>query len=187
MSNQPYKLSARYGTFAVAATLLLLWLITLHMNLAQKPLLISFALLAAFVVLSWYDLDHYRIPNWISLPLIVGGLLYASIGKTFKTLIVHLAGAVIAYTFILALNAWWQYTRGSDGIGMGDAKLLAAAGAWLGLFALPFVLLIASSSALLTLLVWGLIMNRGINRHQHLPFGPFIAIGFWTVWHMPLY
>ena len=65
---------------------------------------------------------------------------------------------------------------------MGDAKLLAAAGAWLGIFALPLVTLISSGAALLTILLNALAQSKPINAKMRIPFGPFIAIGFWTIW-----
>ena len=59
-----------------------------------------------------------------------------------------------------------------DGIGMGDAKLLAVLGAWLGWGALPSILFIASTSGIVGGLVW-LRLNKQ-NHQGAFPFGPFL-------------
>ena len=61
-----------------------------------------------------------------------------------------------------------------EGLGLGDAKLFAASGTWLGLPLLPYVLLIAALGGL----AWALIARA----QGRLAFGPWIALGFWCVW-----
>jgi len=135
----------------------------------------------AIIGITWFDVDHYRIPDWISYPLILAGLVFVYMTKPSETLL-HIMGALIGYGFIWMLNTYWRRKHGKDGIGMGDAKLLAGAGAWLGVFALPIVTLIASASALLVILFRALIMRAPVEAGQRIPFGPFIALGFWLVW-----
>jgi len=84
--------------------------------------------------------------------------------------------------FVWALNLYWQRGYGKDGIGMGDAKLLGAAGAWLGPLALPFVTLVASGIALLGIVLTKVFLRRIIDASARIAFGPYIAIGFWSVW-----
>ena len=62
---------------------------------------------------------------------------------------------------------------GEDGLGLGDAKLLAAAGAWLGWRDLPVLIVLAAVSAL----VFALAM-----RTRKIPFGPWLAAVFWVLW-----
>jgi len=64
---------------------------------------------------------------------------------------------------------------------MGDAKLLAAGGALLGIMALPIVTLIAASSALVFAIVQALRTGQSQLRTA-LPFGPFLVFAIWTVW-----
>ena len=61
------------------------------------------------------------------------------------------------------------------------AKLLGAAGAWLGLPGLPYVLLLA---ALLGLAMAASLALQGRRLHAHspLPFGPCLALAFWLLW-----
>jgi leader peptidase (prepilin peptidase) / N-methyltransferase len=149
-------------------------------GLEFELLLLSSVLALALAVLSAIDLITYRLPDLITLPLTALGL--------------------IATPLLLEASAWWQvasaglgfalmagvafaYTklRGRPGLGLGDAKLLAAAGAWLGAEALPSVLLWACGSALLALLLraW---RTGALSAQARVPFGPFLAFGTWLVW-----
>jgi leader peptidase (prepilin peptidase)/N-methyltransferase len=83
-------------------------------------------------------------------------------------------GAILGYTSLWLLNLLYRLAKKQDGIGMGDAKLLAALGAWLGWHALPGILLIASLSGLLGGFIW-LQWNKQ-NHRSAFPFGPFLAI-----------
>jgi leader peptidase (prepilin peptidase)/N-methyltransferase len=58
---------------------------------------------------------------------------------------------------------------------------LSAAGAWVGVGALPQVILAASLAALVTV---GALRVFGVRLHAHsaLPFGPFLALAIWAVW-----
>lgn len=93
----------------------------------------------------------------------------------------HIIGAVVGYGLLRGIAWGYRHWRGVDGLGMGDAKLLAAAGAWLGWEALPSVILIGSLSALLV--AFGLhLARRPLTLTSRLPFGPALALGFWSVW-----
>jgi leader peptidase (prepilin peptidase)/N-methyltransferase len=60
-----------------------------------------------------------------------------------------------------------------DGIGMGDAKLLAALGAWLGWTVLPSLLLIASLAGIVGGLIY--LQWKRQNARNAFPFGPFLV------------
>lgn len=80
----------------------------------------------------------------------------------------------MGYGFLWALNTGFRAIKGRNGIGMGDAKLLAALGAWLGWVALPNILFIASFLGLIGGLAWLKFNKQKLN--QAFPFGPFLAI-----------
>jgi leader peptidase (prepilin peptidase) / N-methyltransferase len=75
------------------------------------------------------------------------------------------------------MGEWYFRRYGQEGLGLGDAKLFAAAGAWLGWQALPMALLIAAVSGLVVALALG-----KTARATPLPFGPALALGFWVTW-----
>ncbi len=69
----------------------------------------------------------------------------------------------------------YRQLRGRDGLGLGDAKLLAAAGAWLGVESLPWLLLIAA----LLGLAMALVRAGPLRAETAVPFGPPLALSFW--------
>lgn len=172
--------TALRGTFIYAGLLACIWVIAVLQGGVSPYWPVSAGLMAVFIVLTWFDLDHFRIPNWISLPLLAGGFGFALSGGLDWRF--SLVGAGVGYGMIWGLNVYWRKYRARDGIGMGDAKLLAAAGAWLGVYALPFLILIASTSALLAIVALAILRREPVRADQRIPFGPFIGLGFWTVW-----
>ena len=85
-------------------------------------------------------------------------------------------GALLGYVVFWLIGFAYFQLRGVDGLGQGDAKLLAAAGAWLGPTALPWVVLLAATGAL----VWALAKGRELT--MPLAFGPWLASSFWALW-----
>ena len=132
-------------------------------------------LMAILVYLAYYDLRTFRLPDVITLPLILLGLLFNSLSNprfiSFQDAII---GAILGYSCLWLLNLLYRTVKKQDGIGMGDAKLLAALGAWLGWFALPSILLMASLTGLIGGIIW-LQWNKQSHRSA-FPFGPFLAI-----------
>ena len=139
-------------------------------------IVLAFALAWASVV----DIDRYILPDLITLPLILVGLGLAA-AQGGGTLLHSAIGAAAGYGVLVAVELYYRRVRGRDGLGRGDAKLLAAAGAWVGWAALPPVLLIGSVSGLAWAGVTALRRGR-LDAAQPIAFGPFIALGFWLVW-----
>ena len=71
--------------------------------------------------------------------------------------------------------------RRREGLGLGDAKLLAAAGAWVGWVGLPSVVMLGAVFGLVTALAMRM-TGREVGRVTELPFGPALALAFWLVW-----
>ena len=128
-----------------------------------------------FGLLGWVvvaDFRHRRIPDMASLPLIGVGLMLTGAVSQIG-LADRLIGAGVGFLVLWGLGEAFFRLRGVEGLGIGDAKLFAAAGAWLGWQALPPVLLIAS--------VMGLVF-AAVTRGRELAFGPWLAAGFALVW-----
>lgn len=124
-------------------------------------------LLAGLTVIVREDIRAFRIPDRASLPLIGGGVFCAVLDGTAPS---SISGAVIGYVFMIAVELLYRHFRGRDGLGRGDAKLFAVAGAWVGWAGLPLVLLVAAGSGLVAALMTG--------RHtKPIPFAPSLAIG----------
>ena len=142
-------------------------------DLGWQPLLparIGFA--CALLVLAAVDLRHRVLPNAITLPGTALGLLL-SLGLEPGP-VDALAGAAVGAGVPLAIAVAYRRVRGVEGLGMGDVKMLAMIGAWLGWQAALLTLLLASllgSLAGLAILAAG----RGDARYP-LPFGSFLAV-----------
>lgn len=137
--------------------------------------IIQSLLILALLYLSYIDWRTFRLPNVITLPLIILGIAFNGISDLrFTTPSSALIGATLGYGLLWVLNAGYRILKNRRGIGMGDAKLLAALGAWLGWDALPSILLIASVTGMLGGIIW--LKLRGHHLRQAFPFGPFLAI-----------
>jgi leader peptidase (prepilin peptidase)/N-methyltransferase len=135
--------------------------------------LIRILLILILAYLAYIDLRTFRLPDVITLPLLFSGLaLNALPSLQFVTLQASIVGAILGYSSLWLLNRLYRYIKKQDGIGMGDAKLLAALGAWLGWGALPGILFIASTSGIVGGLLW-LRLNKQ-NQGGAFPFGPFL-------------
>ncbi len=132
-----------------------------------------FLFCAALLVIIWIDIHHQIIPDVISLPGIVIGLLFSLVCPLLywkDSLFGVLAGGGILYAI-----AWFYFLwRKVDGMGGGDIKLLAMIGAFLGWQSLPFVILASSLSGTLVGLVAMIKQKKG--GQTRIPFGPFLAI-----------
>ena len=144
--------------------------------------LFVFALLAIALI----DADTFLVPDALSLPLPIIGLGLAFLLGPLRQVPWQQAatGALAGGGGLLVVQ--WLYATLSrrEGLGTGDIKLLAGIGAFLGLKALPAVLLGAAVQGLLFVAGWALLArgkltsDRGLAsiRHLALPFGPFLAL-----------
>ena len=128
-------------------------------------------LLGGLLRLSYIDWRTYRLPNIWTKSLIALGLLYNF--NVALDLYPYLLGAVLGYAVFWIIETAYRLVRKRDGLGRGDAKLLAAGGAWCGAMALPFIILIASSAGLIYVLMQP--ADKRVNLK--LAFGPFLAAG----------
>lgn len=153
--------------------------------MAMLPVVPGIAVAAAgwmLLAMALIDLDHMILPDSLTLPLLVLGLLLAlampilakdwpgpGIGRA-------VAGAVVGGGGLwLVREVYWRL-RGREGLGLGDVKLMAAAGAWLGPEPLTWVLLTAALAGLAFALRRGL----ALRSTAAVPFGPSLALAFWV-------
>jgi leader peptidase (prepilin peptidase) / N-methyltransferase len=132
------------------------------------------------LVLATVDALALRLPDILTLPLIAAGLV-VSWFLPERDLLGHAIGAAAGFASLWSIAFLYRAARGRDGLGMGDVKLAAAAGAWLGWQALAFVVLIACAVGL----VWvGLaVMRRGrAALEERIPFGVALTFAIWLIW-----
>ena len=145
------------------------------------PLGLVTALLGWWLLLiAIIDLEHYWLPDWLTLPLLPLGLLAAWAGFG-PPLVARAAGAAIGWA-VLFLIAWlYRRLRGRDGMGGGDPRLLGAIGAWVGAMQLPAILLGAGLLGLAVALGMRL-RGEAVTATSRLPLGTLMALAAWPAW-----
>ena len=129
--------------------------------------------------LAWIDAEWMILPDVLTLPLLLAGLA-AVWWLDGEELADRAAAAGLGWLALWVVATVYRRVRGRDGLGEGDAKLLGAIGAWVGLAGMADVLL----GAALTGLAWaGVLRLRGqtMSATTALPFGPFLALAGWAV------
>jgi leader peptidase (prepilin peptidase)/N-methyltransferase len=149
-------------------------------NTRSAAILPSALLAVTLALLSAIDLNQYRLPDLLTLPLALTGLL-VSPWTSSAPLWWHAVSALIGFGVLVALAAAYETVRRRPGLGLGDAKLLAASGAWLGAEKLPDVLLWSAGAALIAVLA-GAMRGKHYAPGEAIPFGPYLAFGTWVVW-----
>lgn len=138
----------------------------------------------ALLWLAVTDARSYLLPDKITLPLIAAGLFSGYLLHP-AVFLDHLIGAAAGYLVLWGVAAIFRELRGYPGLGLGDAKLFAAAGAWLTWQGLPTVLAIASFAGLSMVLASRLAGRPAAAQEfadKPIPFGPPLALGIWLVW-----
>ncbi len=134
--------------------------------------LFGWALLGLFLL----DIEHYWLPDRITLPLGALGLMMG-LGALQDRII----GLVAGFVALEIIRRSYAAFRGVEGMGGGDPKLFAAIGAWLGWIALPFVLLGASVVGLGAAIVLT-IRGHEMSAKSALPFGALMAVAAFAYW-----
>lgn len=143
---------------------------------------VSWQLLPA-LVFTWYlialsliDFDTMLLPDEMNYQLLWGGLLL-SLVPFHAEMQQAILGAVFGYLSLWSVYWMFKLLTGKEGMGYGDFKLLAALGAWLGVSAIPLLVLI--SSAVGAIIGISLILISGKDKDIPMPFGPYLAIAGW--------
>jgi leader peptidase (prepilin peptidase)/N-methyltransferase len=134
----------------------------------------------SLLALAWIDVRSMQLPDALTLPLLLGGLAATALLQP-DAIGDHTIGAAAGYLLLRTVAASYRALRGHEGIGAGDAKLLGAAGAWLGWQALPALLLLAAGIGLGAAALMAL-SGRRVYRDTPLPFGPWLALAVWALW-----
>ena len=128
---------------------------------------------AALLVIIVIDIHHQIIPDVISLPGIILGVLFSLVSPTV-TWQSSLIGLLVGGGILYAIAFFYTLLRKIDGMGGGDIKLLAMIGAWLGWQSLPFVIFASSLSGTFVGLIAMFYQKKG--GQTRIPFGPFLSI-----------
>ena len=131
-----------------------------------------------FIITFFIDLKHFIIPDTLTFPLMIIGFvksfdpnLNTSI---FPNFINSFIGGIFGYLIIWLIIFFYKQIRKKEGMGLGDAKLMAAVGFWFGWVSIPYVIFLSSVIALL--IATPSLMNKTKKMSSKIPFGPYIII-----------
>lgn len=133
-------------------------------------------ILLALAVIDW---ETGYLPDWLTGALAIVGLS-ANLMSIFTPPLDALIGATAGAFAFWAIGAAWRRWRGVEALGLGDAKLLGALGAWMGWEALPAIVLAGSLASLAGVAVSSL-RGSEISAGDAVPFGPGLAFGGYCV------
>lgn len=172
------KVSVAYPVTELAAIMIAVWAwFAVPGNVFVATCIFGWMLLA----LSAIDIRTRRLPDVLTLPLAAAGLVTAWLISP-DNLVDHAIGAACGYLSFLLVEYAYRRWRQVDGLGRGDAKLLGAIGAWVGWAALPSVVFLSASGAIVFLLLRSQFGRVPLTRATAIAFGPFLAVAGWLTW-----
>ncbi|HEX8641739.1 MAG TPA: prepilin peptidase [Allosphingosinicella sp.] len=159
-----------------AASLGVIALIAHPVPLAVVTMLLGLWLL----LLAALDVEHQWLPDLLTLPLLVAGLVaaWAGFGPALGE---RVTGAALGWALLELLRFGYRRLRGREGLGGGDPKLFGAIGGWVGAMQLPLILVGAGVLGLTAALLMRL-RGREVTRTTRLPLGALMAVTAWPVW-----
>jgi len=148
----------------------------------DQPMLLAsrLVLTALLIVLFGTDIETERLPDILTLSGLAAGLAWSIFGP--PGLEDSLLGAALGAGILLAIRWLWFWWKGVDGMGLGDVKMLAMIGAFLGWQQIWVVLFFASLAG--AVVGVSLMALRGRSLQSRLPFGTFLALAAFaaSVW-----
>jgi leader peptidase (prepilin peptidase)/N-methyltransferase len=133
----------------------------------------------ALLALALIDFECLVLPDRITLPLGGAGLALHA-WRLDAVPVDFLIGAAAGWGSLAAVALAYRGIRRRDGLGWGDVKLFAVAGAWVGWMELPSVLLLGALIGIAGAMVTAL--RRDVAAETRLPFGPALAAAIWITW-----
>lgn len=167
-------IAARYPTVeALGALALVLALALFGWTLSA---LIASVFFLALIALAAIDQETGYLPEAITLPLVAVGVA-ANLFDLYTDKLWSLIGALAGYLVFFLISTVYRRLRSRDGLGLGDAALFAAVGAWGGWPILAPTALIAALLALASLALASVFSGKQIDPSTPIPFGPALCAG----------
>ncbi|MBR1089216.1 prepilin peptidase [Bradyrhizobium manausense] len=174
----------RFWSYVVAGLAGLFSVVT-SLTVAHGALGVAGAGLAlVMLTIAIIDARYLLIPDALNVAGLVLGLVNAMVVAQgdLSALLIALLRAIIVAGAFLAVRLAYARLRGRHGLGLGDVKLAAVAGAWLDWSILPIAIEIAALSALATYALRYLLLRQRLRLTSRMPFGLFFAPAIWVGW-----
>ncbi len=162
LSLTPLQAGASAGIVALIAS-----------ALASASSVEMICLFATLAVLALTDLKLRILPNELTYGLIIAGVIFALPGP--RDPVLAMIGAGISAAALWSLRAAWLWAKGQEALGLGDVKMLAGIGAFVGPYALPEVVFWAAIAGI----AMALVMSLQKERDPEIPFGAAMALSAW--------
>lgn len=169
------KISIQY--FLVEAISIFSFLIIYYLFGISLTTILLMILFLSFLIIFFIDLKHYIIPDILTFPMMALGFLKSfdpNLNPIFPNYVNSILGGTIGYGIIWLLIFFYKKIRDKEGMGLGDAKLLAVIGFWFGWISIPFVIFLSSVIALI--IVIPDLLKKSKKLTSQIPFGPYIII-----------
>lgn len=148
---------------------------------ALPQIAVSSLVLASLLIwVSAWDFRHFEIPDLANLLLVFSGLAAVLI-RAPHDFWQHGSAALLWGGFFWGVSETYFRLRCREGLGLGDAKLMAGVGAWLGLVPPISVVLMATLGGIGFTIVMAVANQRPASQRP-IAFGPFLCISAWAVW-----
>ena len=169
------KISSQYPM--VEMINILLFLIIYFLFGISLTTILLMILSLSFLIIFFIDLKHFIIPNSLTFSMMILGFIKSfdpNLNSIFPNYINSLIGGLFGYGIIFSIIFFYKQIRKKEGMGLGDAKLLAVIGFWFGWIAIPFVLFLSSIFALVSVIPDLIKKNKKMT--SQIPFGPYIIL-----------
>jgi leader peptidase (prepilin peptidase)/N-methyltransferase len=151
----------------------------IYLNFENLNTIIFLSILSLILIIIFFiDLENFIIPDTLNFS-IMGLALFKNFLPNFNTSLIHeinqsIIGGIAGYISIWLIIYLYKTFKKIDGMGLGDAKLMAGIGLLFGWQSIPFVLFVSSILGLI--FVVPSLIKKQKNMRTEIPFGPFIIL-----------
>ncbi len=131
----------------------------------------------SFLIIFFIDLKYFIIPNSLTFSMMILGFIKSfdpNLDSIFPNYLNSLIGGIFGYGVIFSIIFFYRQIRKKEGMGLGDAKLLAVIGFWFGWVSIPFIIFLSSIFALV--FVMPDLIKKKKKMTSQIPFGPYIIL-----------
>ena len=164
------------------------FVVIFHIYGASITTLLLLILSIFFIIIFFIDLKHFIIPNVLTFPLMGIGFLKSfdpNLNQTiFPNYINSLIGGLLGYSIIWFIIFLYKKIRKKEGMGLGDAKLMAVIGFWFGWISIPFTIFISSTVALIIFIPS--LINQSRKCRQKFLLDLILLLGVFFMLHLPI-
>ncbi len=151
-----------------------LFVLVVHRFGVRTALIPALVFICLMILLAAIDLERFLLPDKITLPGILIGLVL-QLWNPRTTLTDAILGVLIGAGILILVINYWFWLRGEEGMGLGDVNMLALIGAFLGWQGVLTTMFLATLSGAIVGLA--LLAAGRLGLQSRLPFGLFLALG----------